>query len=346
MTPREIVQEQIRHNETAQVPFSLEFEPEVEERLDRHFGGTSWRQGLNRYIVKTDKMVLPLTRDPHPRVTDAFGTVWRTDELPPLVVEPALKTPSFDGYTFPTVDKLLDRAAKSEAKKLAGGRAGAGNSSESSEPFIIVQTGVCLWQTWYLRGFENTLMDCVAEEDFYTEMLDRMTQLTLDIIEECADIPADAIMMGDDWGVQRGVLIGPERWRRFFKPRYARIFEAVHKQGKVAIMHCCGSVAEIMADIIEIGLDVLESVQPEAAGMNPYGLKKKWGDRITFWGGLGSQHTIPFTTPEEIRREIRKLRSEMGKGGGYILAPAKPLRPETPTENAVAVVEEFLSALL
>ncbi|HUS85438.1 MAG TPA: uroporphyrinogen decarboxylase family protein, partial [Anaerolineales bacterium] len=66
---------------------------------------------------------------------------------------------------------------------------------------------------------------------------------------------------------------------------------------------------------------------------------------ITFWGGLGSQHTIPFTTPEEIRREIRKLRSEMGKGGGYILAPAKPLRPETPTENALAVVEEFLNSL-
>ncbi|GAH75061.1 unnamed protein product, partial [marine sediment metagenome] len=78
-------------------------------------------------------------------------------------------------------------------------------------------------------------------------------------------------------------------------------------------------------------------------GMNPYVLKKKWGDRITFWGGLGSQHTIPFATPAEIRQEIRNLRSEMGKGGGYILAPAKPLRLETPTINAVAVVEEFLA---
>jgi uroporphyrinogen decarboxylase len=99
-----------------------------------------------------------------------------------------------------------------------------------------------------------------------------------------------------------------------------------------------------MGDIAEIGLDVLESVQPEAAGMNPYALKQAWGDRITFWGGLGSQSTIPFGTPGQIRQEIQRLRREMGRGGGYILAPAKPLRPETPTANAVAVVEEILSS--
>lgn len=78
--------------------------------------------------------------------------------------------------------------------------------------------------------------------------------------------------------------------------------------------------------------------------MNPYRLKERWGDRLTFWGGLGSQSTIPFGTPDVIRAEIRQLRDRMGKRGGYILAPAKPLRPETPTENAVAVVEAFLDA--
>jgi uroporphyrinogen-III decarboxylase len=79
----------------------------------------------------------------------------------------------------------------------------------------------------------------------------------------------------------------------------------------LVIHHSCGSVAEIMPDIIEIGMDVLESVQPEAAGMNPYELKKKWGDKITFWGCLGSQSIIPFGTPEEIHREVRRLRKEM-----------------------------------
>jgi uroporphyrinogen decarboxylase len=185
-------------------------------------------------------------------------------------------------------------------------------------------------------------MDCIAEEDFYEDLLERFTTLTLAIVANCADLPADAIMMGDDWGNQRGIMIGPERWRKLFKPRYARIFKAIHDQGKLAIMHCCGSAADIMGDIVEIGLDVLESVQPEAAGMNPYALKKAWGDKIAFWGGLGSQSMIPFATPEALRQEIRRLRREMSKSGGYILAPAKPLRPETPTETAVAIVEEFL----
>ena len=96
-----------------------------------------------------------------------------------------------------------------------------------------------------------------------------------------------------------------------------------------------------MPDLIEIGLDVLESVQPEAAGMNPYQLKAQWGDKIVFWGCLGSQSTIPFAAPQAIKSEIQKLCQEMGKGGGYILSPAKALQPETPTENAVAVFEAF-----
>ena len=149
-------------------------------------------------------------------------------------------------------------------------------------------------------------------------------------------------MMGDDWGGQRGVLIGPDRWQKFYKPRYKRIFDAIRAQGKLSIMHCCGSVYDIMDDIVDTGLDVLESVQPEAAGMDPYDLKKKWGDKITFWGGLGTQQTIPYGSPEEIRTETRRLHDEMSRGGGYILAPAKELRQEVPTENAVAVVEEFL----
>ena len=336
MKPRDIVLDQIHQHETIPVPYTLAFEQDVGARLDEHFGGDAWRQRLVRYIVQCGgvcKSTNEKLDDAHHR--DAFGTVWRTDKLPPAVVEPGLKAPTFRGYAFPSADTFLDQTLKDEVNKRIG---------ESSDSLTIVSTGMCLWGSWYVRGFENTLMDCAAEEDFYTELLDRFTDLTLALVGQCADIPADAIMMGDDWGNQRGVTIGPERWRRFYKPRYARIFEAVHDQDKLAIMHCCGSVAAIMGDIVEIGLDVLESVQPEAAGMNPYALKKAWGDKITFWGCLGSQSTIPFATPAEIRREIRSLRSEMGRGGGYILAPAKPLRPETPTENAVAIVEEFLDS--
>ncbi len=334
MKPRDIVLEQIHHRQTDSVPYTLGFEEDVGRRLDEHFGSEAWRERLVAYMTHcgavagnaSEKIDDTLYRD-------AFGSVWRTELITPAVVEPGLKAPTFDGYAFPSVDTFLDPTTKADtAKRVA----------ESSDSFTMVSPVLCLWEGWYVRGFENALMDSVAEEDFFEELLERLTELCLALVKECSDIPADAIMLADDWGDQRGVMIGAERWRRFYKPRYARIFEAIHDQDKVAIVHCCGSVADIMADIVEIGLDVLESVQPEAAGMNPYELKRAWGDKITFWGGLGSQSTIPFSTPAEIREEIRHLRSEMGKGGGYILAPAKPLRPETPIENAVAVVEGFL----
>ncbi|MBT3292157.1 MAG: uroporphyrinogen decarboxylase, partial [Victivallales bacterium] len=160
-------------------------------------------------------------------------------------------------------------------------------------------------------------------------------------VKETVQLPVDALMFGDDWGDQRGVILGPERWRKFIKPCWARVYQAVHDAGKIVMSHSCGSVAEIIPDLIEIGLDVLESVQPEAAGMNPYTLKKQWGDKITFWGCLGSQSTIAFGSPAEIQSEVQRLCREMGKGGGYILAPAKSLQPETPTENAVALIEAF-----
>jgi uroporphyrinogen decarboxylase len=334
MTPREIVREQISHHETDPVPYTLPYDKEVGERLDAYYGGDDWRNEIKKYLAGVGDIGEPdweKLDETHNR--DLFGTVWRTDENIPVVETAPLAEPSFKGYDFPTVDKFVDPARVAEAKKFA---------AEHQDVFTFANTP-CLWSSWYLRGFETTMMDIVAEEDFYIELLDRMTQLTIDAVNALADLPADAIMMGDDWGGQRAVLIGPERWRKLYKPRYKRIFDAVRAQGKFSIMHCCGTVFDIMDDIVDTGLDVLESVQPEAAGMNPYELKKGWGDKITFWGGLGTQQTIPYGTPDEIRGEIRKLYNEMSKGGGYILAPAKELRPEVSTENAVAVVEEFIS---
>jgi uroporphyrinogen decarboxylase len=336
MTPRETVLAQINHETTDPVPFTLYFEGDVEERLNQHYGNTTWREKLPPYIISCggfDRRRSDPISDTHNR--DLFGSVWRTDLRPFHLEEPGLKTPSLEGYDFPDAKAFENPKLKETAEMTR---------EEQPDSFTTIGMGWGLWETyWGIRGFEDAMMDCVAEPDFFAEVLDRLTDLYLAQVEQCADVQADAIMFGDDWGEQRGVMIGPDRWREFMKPRYARIYEAVHAQGKLTISHCCGSVADIMPDIIEIGLDVLESVQPEAAGMNPYELKARWGDTITFWGCLGSQSTIPFGTPATIHEEVARLKHEMGKDGGYILAPAKALQPETPTENAVAVYEAFTS---
>lgn len=334
MKPRDIVLAQIRHTETGTVPYSLQIEEDVERRLDEYYGGPSWRARIIPYIVAVGAVDTdPKESVDDKYVRDGYGGLWRQDMRPWHLERPPLARPSFDGYAFPSPESFFRPEWKEAARKTC---------RTSADSFLIGNLGWGLFErSWNLRGFENILVDAVTETEFFEEVLDRLMNLYLAFVDYTADLPVDGILFGDDWGDQRGVILGPERWRRFLKPRWARIYEAVRRHGKIVMAHSCGSVAEIVPDLIEIGLDVLESVQPEAAGMNPYELKRLWGDKITFWGCLGSQSTVPFGTPETIHAEVARLRREMGRGGGYILAPAKPLQPETPTPNAVAVLDAF-----
>ena len=335
MTPREAVFAQINHEETHPVPYTLGCEDaELNKQLAAYYGGDNWQKRLTRYMVGVGHIDATLQKPiDETYARDGFGTLWRMDRRPWHLEEPGLKQPSFEGYNFPTPDQFVNPTLKENAEKAM---------AANPDAFSLINIGWGIFeQSWRARGFQNSMIDSIAEPDFYGEFLDRLTELRLSMVEQCANIQADAIMFGDDWGDQRGVIIGPERWRKFLKPRWAKIYDAVHAQGKIVISHCCGSVADIMPDMIEIGLDVFESAQPEPDNMNPYKLKRKYGDKITFWGCLGSQSTIHFGTPQDIRNEIQHLVKEMGKSGGYILAPAKGFQPGTPLENAIAVIDAF-----
>ena len=332
MTPREIVLYQLRHIETPVVPYTLGFEDGVPQRLDAHYGTPDWRRRITHFIhgihcVNTDHK----DRVDASHNRDLYGGLWRTDRIPWHLEVPPLSEPSFDGYTFPKAEKFFNPAGKEEGRKFCETNTGL---------FRLGNLGWGLFERcWTLRGFENALMDIVAEPDFFQEMVDRLTNLYLEFVDYTCELPIDAVLFGDDWGDQQGVIVGPANWRKFFKPAWGKIYDRVHSHGKLVMSHSCGSVADIIPDLIEIGLDCLESCQPEARGMNPYELKKRFGKKLAFWGCIGSQHLLPFDTPENIRAEISKLRREMSVGGGFILAPAKPLQPETPTANAVACLE-------
>jgi uroporphyrinogen decarboxylase len=269
-----------------------------------------------------------------PYYTDLYGSVWRVDYRTFHLVEPVLKTPSLEGFKLPDQDLIFDRAWEKEVWPAI---------EQQQDRFLVIGFGTGPFErSWGLRGFEEAMMDMIVHPDFYEELIERLTSHHMEIVERLLELPVDGILFADDWGYQQGVLVGAERWRKIFKPRLARLYQRVHEADKYVLTHCCGSIEEILPDVIEIGLDVYQSVQPEAKNNDPYELKRKYGDKITFWGGLGSQSTIPFGTPDEIRAEVARLCREMGQGGGYVLAPAKALQPETPTENAAAVVEAFL----
>ena len=165
----------------------------------------------------------------------------------------------------------------------------------------------------------------------------------LPLLDELVRMPVDGILFGDDWGDQRGVMLGPDRWRSLLKPLYKKLYRKVKDSGKFVLNHVCGSIVDIIPDLIDIELDVLESIQVEAGGMDPYQIKQEFGSDLAFWGGLGSQSIIPFGAPDELRKEISRLRSEMAAEGGYILSCAKALQRGTPIANAVAIFEEFVA---
>ena len=333
-TQKERVLAQIRHHETHPVPYTTQLPEEVCVRLDEHFGGTAWRDTVDDAIRKVPSAVPGADGWERPLARDAYGSVWRTDLRPVHLVEPVLKEPSLRGFRFPSVDTFCTPEWESQARRLA---------ADHPDHFLTAGLSYGLFErSWALRGLEQSLMDAVTEPAFYGELMERIAEHHLAIVERLLELPVDGIMFGDDWGYQQGVLLGPARWRRFIKPHYKRIYGRVHAAGKLALSHCCGSVVDILPDIIEMGLDVLESVQPEARGMDPYDLKRRFGGDITFWGGLGAQSTVPFGTPAEIRAVVRRLCREMGRGGGYILASAKPMEADTPVENAAAVVEAFV----
>ena len=334
MQLRQHVLDQIHHRPTRPVPYTLPIEKPMAARLDTHYGGQQWRNKIKPYMVTVTPInTIARTAISETHGRDIYGTLWRTDRRPIHLETPALEKPSFQGYEFPRFEDFLDPECEEICREIC---------RNNPDKFLVGSIPWGLFErSWTIRGYENALTDVAAEPAFYEELLDRLTELYLSFVERVVAYPVDGIFFGDDWGDQRGVILGPERWRKLIKPRWARIYEAVHAAGKITMSHCCGSVAEIMGDIVEMGLDVLESVQPEAEGMIPYQLKEQWGDKITFWGGLGSQSILPFGSPQQIKQEVTKLCREMAKGGGYILAPAKPLQLETPIQNAVAAIEAF-----
>ena len=336
MTPREFVIEQISHRETRPVPYTLHMSESVADELNVHYGGEQWRDRITKYLD-----VIPIVAyHPAPvdldenHFRDACGGVWRNDKNVHHQISMPLENPSLQELVLPAPEKLITPA---------GLKCAAEQCEQSKDRFRLGMIGSGLWEFfWHLRGYENALMDIAAEPAFSEGLCQRITEQILAYIDLIADLPLDGLFLGDDWGGQNGVLLGPEYWRRYIKPGWKKVIDAAHAINLPVFNHCCGSFAAIMPDIVEIGLDCIESVQPEAAGNDPYLFKKEYGRDITFWGGLGSQSIIPFGRPAELTAEIQKLISIMGNDGGYILAPAKWLMPDTPLENAVAIFEAFV----
>lgn len=339
MTAREIVKARFAHKPTDTTPYVVHFEDALDRKLRDYYKDPNWREARLRSFMCEHLFVDTVGMEAIDAVyaRDAWGALWRMDQKPWSLDKPTAPAPSFDAFDLPSSKPFVDRILRDKPAAISA-------YERDTEKYRLINMGWGIFEhSWRILGFEEALMTMITDEDFYYELVQKITDIYIDMLKALRDVPADGILFGDDWGEQRGLIMGPERWRRFFKPCWARIYAEVHSQGKIAAQHSCGSVYDIYQDLDEIGMDVHESVQPEARNMAPEKLRAEFGDKISFWGCLGNQSVLHSGTPDEIAREIHRLNDLFMPGGGYLLAPAKPLPDEMPVERAAAVVETLSS---
>lgn len=234
-----------------------------------------------------------------------------------------------DHYVFPD-PHLSDRFAAVDAQL-----------KERGDRYVQAVVWFTLFERlWMLRGFENMLTDPYLYEEEFCRLRDRIVEYNLAIIDQWLKRGVDAIFFSDDWGSQRGLLMNPQDWRHFYRDAYRRMFERVHAGGAHVWMHLCGDITAILPDLIDIGLNVLNPVQPQA--MDVRRLSREFGGKVCFNGGVDVQGTMIRGTPNDVKREVRELVELFGRfDGGYIGGTSHSIMPETPLDNVIALYEAF-----
>ena len=213
---------------------------------------------------------------------------------------------------------------------------------------LMVANGNIFETAWYMRGLEQMFMDMVLDPEFAHHLLEKVTDFYVEHFTrmlEAADGTVDLAFTADDIGGQRGLLMSLDMWERFVKPCHVRLNHAIHQYGVKVIYHTDGSVMDAVDGLIDMGIDVLQALQFNAEGMDPVALKRDFGDRLCFEGGICVQSTLPFGTPDDVRREVRDRKRVLGKDGGYILGPSHWIQAGTPPENIVAMFDEAVGAI-
>ena len=193
--------------------------------------------------------------------------------------------------------------------------------------------------SWYLRGMDRFMEELLCGEEIATALLDRITTIRVGMAQRYAAAGADILMLGDDVATQIDMMISPQLWRETIKPRLAQVIAAAKAENPEILIfyHGDGNMARIIPELIEIGVEILNPVQPEC--MDPFEMKRLYGGQLSFWGCVGTQTTLPFGTPESIRANCRELIERVGAGGGLLLAPTHTIEPEVPWENIMAFVD-------
>lgn len=197
-----------------------------------------------------------------------------------------------------------------------------------------------IWESaWYLRSMEELMMDMLMEDERAVHLLDRMTDFASEKARVYAEAGTDVLGLGDDIGTQNTILIDKELWQRWLQPRLKKVIDTARevKPDILIFYHSCGYVTPFIADLIDTGIDILNPVQPECMDFNE--IYDSFGDRLSFWGTIGTQELLPFGKPDEVYRLVTDRLNKCAEKGGIVIGPTHLVEPEVPWENLVAIME-------
>ena len=329
MTTRECTLTALSHKQPARVPYCVHFTQKAHQAMAAYYGVPVFEKKLGNCLIFPGSDVANGWSRVAPNVDqDPFGVQWdRSVDKDIGVVCNRVVTPE-------TIDTcpLPDPCASYLFSKFA--------STIAARPdgVIMANLGFSLFErAWTMAGMEEVLIWMAAEPALAHRLLDRILEYNLRYIDKACSFAIDAMSIGDDWGQQRGLIMGPHLWREFIKPRVRAMYQRIKAHGKFVMIHSCGMVQELFPDLIECGVDVFNPFQPEV--MDVAEMKKRFGDRLSFFGGISTQQTLPFGTPAQTREEVRRLLDVVGKNGGYIAAPAHSVPADARPENIAAMLD-------
>jgi len=350
MNHRERVLAALNHQEPDRCPMQVSFTPEFAARLEAdmklrdqglhnpHGGGNTYdlERALDEDLLLTSVgWVNGYYQSGYQNVEsyrDEWGVTWRTIEYETRLGKGKYTEPfghpladdnALNSYLPPDPHRPELYAAVEQTLRDFG-----------NDYWIVGVTPTTIFESaWALRGYEQLMIDMATDPERANCVLDFPFQYHKIVTQKLVQLGVDMIWLGDDVGGQKSMLMSPKMWRTYLKPRMAELItalRAINPQIKIAY-HTDGVVYPIIPELIEIGIDILNPIQPMA--MDPVRLKNDFGDRMCFWGSMDIQQTLPFGTPEDVRNEVLLRLKTIGRDGGLIIGPTHNLQLDTPLEN-------------
>lgn len=338
MLPRERISETFAHRIPDRMPVYADYVPEVQDALMKHFHKDDYYEmcveiGNDMLMVSGDGIGSSFY-GPEEEYVCRWGCTWRQFRNKEGHYTEIVDAPLWDDEDGEKLEKYqipsYERPEVYENARRVVEKYGKTHWICGSITCSIFECA------WYLHGLEDTTCDMIVNPDYMNKLFDKVMEHPLQTGLRFIDCGVDMLWLGDDVGMQERMLISPEMWRKYLKPRMKKLISAFKAKNPniVVAYHSCGYIEPIIGELADIGLDVLNPIQPLA--MDPAVIKERYGDRLSFWGAIDIQETLPRGSIEDIRNEVLLRKNTIGKNGGYLCSPAHTIQADTSLEHVLA----------